>query len=206
MTEFFGIDLPALIRSVGYVGLFIIIFAESGLFIGFFLPGDSLLFTAGFLASQGILNIFILVPLCFIAAILGDSFGYFFGKKIGPALFNKERSFFFHKENLERARMFYERYGAKTIFLARFLPVVRTFAPILAGVGEMRYRTFMIYNFIGALVWGIGITIFGYYLGSIFPQAEKYLLYIVAAIIALSALPSLIHVIRNRETFFNNKK
>lgn len=200
------VGLPELINTAGYFGIFAIIFAESGLFVGFFLPGDSFLFTAGFLASQGILNIFILVPICFVAAILGDNFGYFFGRKIGPALFTKERSIFFHKENLERARIFYENYGAKTIFLARFLPIIRTFAPILAGVGKMQYKTFMIYNLIGAFIWGVGITLFGYYLGSVIPQAEDFLIYIVAAIIALSALPSLIHVIRNRETFFPEKK
>src|SRR3989344_2568779 len=135
----FPIDLTVLIKAVGLLGLFGIVFAESGLFVGFFLPGDSLLFTAGFLASQGFLNIWIFAPLAFIAAFLGGNFGYAFGRRVGPAIFTRERSLFFHKEYLERARIFYEAHGGKAIVLARFLPVIRTFAPILAGVGRMRW-------------------------------------------------------------------
>ncbi|OGF82589.1 hypothetical protein A3B18_01345 [Candidatus Giovannonibacteria bacterium RIFCSPLOWO2_01_FULL_46_13] len=201
MTDFLGIDLAAAIKAVGYLGLFGIVFAESGLFIGFFLPGDSLLFTAGFLASQGFLDILILLPVCFVAAVLGDNFGYIFGKKIGPAFFNKEKSLLFHKEYLTKASEFYEKHGAKTIVLARFLPVVRTFAPILAGVGNMRYQTFLFYNFIGALLWAVGITLLGYYLGRAMPDAEKYILQIVLAIVAISSLPSIYHIIKNREIF-----
>ena len=194
-----GIDLIALIKAAGYLGLFGIIFAESGLFVGFFLPGDSLLFTAGFLASQGVLNIWILIPLMFIAAILGDNFGYAFGKKVGPALFKKEDSLFFHKDHIERARIFYEKYGAKTLVLARFLPIARTFAPILAGVGNMHYPTFLFYNFIGAVLWAVGLTWLGYFLGSTIPNLDKYLIPIILAIIVVSSLPTLIHIIRNRE-------
>src|SRR3989338_8043963 len=117
--EFLGFDLISLIKTAGYIGLFVIIFAESGLFIGFFLPGDSLLFTAGFLASQGFLNIWALAPLMFLAAILGDNFGYAFGKKVGPAIFSREDSLIFHKDHMERARVFYEKHGAKTLVLAR---------------------------------------------------------------------------------------
>ena len=201
MTDFLGIDLAAAIKAVGYLGLFGIVFAESGLFIGFFLPGDSLLFTAGFLASQGFLDILILLPVCFVAAVFGDNFGYIFGKKIGPAFFNKEKSLLFHKEYLTKASEFYEKHGAKTIVLARFLPVVRTFAPILAGVGNMRYQTFLFYNFIGALLWAVGITLLGYYLGRAMPDAEKYILQIVLAIVAISSLPSIYHIIKNREIF-----
>ena len=206
MSELFGIDLAGLIETAGYLGLFGIIFAESGLFIGFFLPGDSLLFTAGFLASQGFLNIFILVFVCFTAAVLGDNFGYFFGKKVGPAIFNKERSLFFHKEYLEKSRQFYEKHGAKTIVLARFLPVVRTFAPILAGVGNMKYQSFLFYNFIGALLWGVGITLVGFFLGSAVPNAEKYIVQFVILIIIISFLPPLFHIIKNREIFRNKIK
>src|SRR3989338_1165858 len=140
--EILNFDLASLVKTAGYLGLFGIIFAESGLFIGFFLPGDSLLFTAGFLASQGYLNIWLLVPLCFAAAVLGDNFGYAFGRRVGPKIFRKEESLLFHKHHLERARTFYERHGKKTIILARFVPFARTFAPILAGIGEMHYRTF----------------------------------------------------------------
>ena len=132
MEALLGWDLVALVKTAGYAGLFGIVFAESGLFIGFFLPGDSLLFTAGFLASQGFLNIWILAPLVFIAAILGDSVGYAFGKKVGPAIFRKEESLLFHRDHIERARLFYEKHGGMTLVLARFLPIIRTFAPILA--------------------------------------------------------------------------
>mgnify|MGYP001573395230 FL=1 len=194
-----GFDLISLIKTAGYLGLFGIIFAESGLFVGFFLPGDSLLFTAGFLASQGVLNIWILAPLMFVAAILGDNFGYAFGKKVGPALFKKEDSLFFRKDHIERAKVFYERYGKSTIVMARFLPVIRTFAPILAGVGNMRYPTFLFYNFIGAALWALGLTWLGYFLGSTIPNIDKYLIPIILAIIVLSSLPTLIHIIKNRE-------
>lgn len=199
MESIFGIDLVSLIKAAGYLGLFGIIFAESGLFIGFFLPGDSLLFTAGLLASQGFLNIWILTPLCFLAAILGDNFGYAFGRKVGPALFAKERSVLFHKEYLEKSRLFYERHGPATIVLARFLPVIRTFAPILAGVGQMHYRTFLFYNVFGAVLWAIGLTLLGYYLGSVVPNVERYLVPLILAIVILSSLPTLFHIIRHRE-------
>jgi len=197
----FGFDLVALIKAAGYLGLFGIVFAESGLFVGFFLPGDSLLFTAGFLASQGFLNIWILAPLAFIAAILGDNFGYAFGRRVGPAIFTRERSLFFHKEYLERARIFYEAHGGKAIVLARFLPVIRTFAPILAGVGRMRYPTFLFYNVIGAALWAIGLTFLGFYLGNAIPNIDRYLVPIVLVIVIISSLPTLLHLVRHREIF-----
>jgi len=197
----FGFDLVALIKAAGYLGLFGIVFAESGLFVGFFLPGDSLLFTAGFLASQGFLNIWILAPLAFIAAILGDNFGYAFGRRVGPAIFTRERSLFFHKEYLERARIFYEAHGGKAIVLARFLPVIRTFAPILAGVGRMRWPTFLFYNVIGAVLWAIGLTFLGFYLGNAIPNIDRYLVPIVLVIVIISSLPALLHLVRHREIF-----
>src|SRR3989344_5137129 len=138
-----------LIETVGYIGLFGIIFSESGLLFGVIFPGDSLLFTAGFLASQNILNIVILLPLCFVAAVLGDSVGYWFGKKIGPRLFNKEDSIFFHKDNLRRASDFYKKHGGKALVMARFMPVICTLVPIVAGIGEMRYRAFIKFNLLG---------------------------------------------------------
>ncbi|MDP3764803.1 MAG: VTT domain-containing protein [bacterium] len=191
-------DLISLIKTAGYLGLFGIVFAESGLFIGFFLPGDSLLFTAGFLASQNFLDIKILAPLTFLAAILGDSFGYAFGNKVGYKLFTKEDSFLFHRHHLERAEKFYKKHGGQAIILARFMPVVRTFAPILAGVGKMKYSTFLFYNIIGAFLWAIGLTSMGYYLGSAIPNIDKYLLPIIALIIFLSVSPSLIHILKNK--------
>lgn len=190
-------DLISLIKTAGYLGLFGIVFAESGLLIGFFLPGDSLLFTAGFLASQGFLNIWYLVPLLFVGAVLGDNVGYAFGFKVGPMLFTREESIFFHKDHLERARIFYEKYGKKAIVIARFMPGIRTFAPILAGVGKMHYPTFMSYNLIGGFLWGAGMPLLGYFLGNTVPGVDKYLLPIVLLIVFLSLLPSLVHIWRN---------
>lgn len=190
---FFGIDLVSLIKTVGYLGIFGIIFAESGLFLGFFFPGDSLLFTAGFLASQGFLHLGILLAVSFVAAILGDSFGYAFGKKIGPAIFTRKTSIFFRKDYMEKSRKFYEQYGAKTIILARFMPIVRTFAPILAGVGSMRYSLFLFFNIVGALMWSFGLILFGYYLGSIVPNPDRYLFPTVLVIIVFSFLPLVVH-------------
>lgn len=149
-------ELQTLIETVGYAGIFAIVFAESGLLFGFFLPGDSLLFTAGFLASQGIFNIFILSSGCFLAAVFGDSVGYMFGHKVGRRLFHKKESFFFHKDNLQKAEIFYEKHGGKTIILARFLPFIRTFAPIVAGIGNMHYPTFLVYNNSGRSFVGSG--------------------------------------------------
>lgn len=191
-------ELVALIKAAGYLGLFGIIFAESGLLVGFFFPGDSLLFTAGLLASRGFLNIWILVPAVFVAAVLGDSTGYFFGKKFGPKIFKRDDSFFFHKDNVKRAEKFFAKYGAKTIILARFMPVVRTFAPILAGVGKMNYHTFLSFNIIGGALWSIGLTALGYSLGEIVPDIDKYLLPIIALIIFLSILPSAWHLLKER--------
>ena len=199
MEFILGIDLVTLIKTIGYLGIFGIIFAESGLFLGFFLPGDSLLFTACFLASQGFFNILLLMALCFLGAVLGDSFGYAFGRKTGPAIFSREDSLFFHKRHLERARLFYEKHGGKTIVLARFMPVIRTFAPISAGVGNMRYRTFLYYNVFGGVIWAIGMPFLGYFLGSVIPDVDKYIIPMVAAIIVLSFLPPVTHVLRDKE-------
>lgn len=190
-------DLVALIKTVGYLGLFGIVFAESGLLIGFFLPGDSLLFTAGILASQGYGHILTVVAACFLGAVLGDSVGYAFGRRAGPAIFKRDDSIIFNKEHITRARDFYAKYGAKTIILARFIPVVRTFAPILAGVGEMSYRTFLLYNLIGGLIWGVGLPLLGYYLGSTIPNIEHYLIPGVVVIIVASVIPPAIHFFRD---------
>ena len=191
-------DPRALIEAVGLIGIITIIFAESGLFFGFFLPGDSLLFTAGLLASQGLISIELLVIGTMIAAIVGDSVGYAFGKKIGPALFSREDSFFFHKKHALRAKAFYEKHGVKTIILARFIPIVRTFAPIVAGIGDMKYTTFLSYNIIGGVIWTSSMTLFGYFLGTLVPQTEKYLHVIIIAIIVLSFVPIVIEYIRER--------
>lgn len=197
MELFLGFDLTALIRTVGLAGLFAIVFAESGLLIGFFLPGDSLLFTAGFLASQGYFNIWILVAGCFVAAVLGDNVGYAFGRRMGRRIFERSESLLFNPKNLDRAEWFYEQYGASAVVLARWLPAIRTFAPIVAGVGLMRYRRFLAANIIGAGLWAIGMPLLGYFLGSVIPGADRYLIPIVAAIIILSLLPPLIAGMRD---------
>lgn len=190
-------NLEAIIRSAGYLGLFGIVFAESGLLIGFFLPGDSLLFTAGFLASQGYLHIGLLITLCSVAAIIGDSVGYAFGAKVGPKIFTRPDSLLFHHEHIERAQNFYAKHGKKTLILARFMPIIRTFAPILAGVGKMHYSTFLTYNIIGGIGWASGLSLFGYFLGRMVPSADRYILPIVAAIIVISVAPSVYHVLRD---------
>lgn len=191
-------DLAKIIETIGYLGVGIIVFAESGLLVGIFLPGDSLLFTAGFLASTGIFNIFFLALICFLAAVLGDNVGYGFGKRYGPKIFNKEDSFWFHKKHLVRAEKFYEKYGSKTIVLARFTPIVRTFAPIVAGVGKMEYKTFFFYNVLGGLLWSIGLTFAGYFLGKSIPNVDKYLLPLVVLIVVVSLLPTIIHILKEK--------
>lgn len=192
-------DIVELIQAVGYLGIFGIVLAESGVPIGFFLPGDSLLFAAGLLASQGLLNIWMLVIFIPIAAILGDNFGYWFGAKVGPKIFTREDSFFFHKKHIERTRAFYAKYGNKAIVIARFIPVVRTFTPILAGVGQMPYKTFLAYNILGGLLWGVGMTLLGYFLGTIVPNIEQYLLPIILVIIVVSFFPIIYEVIKHRK-------
>ncbi|HCY17638.1 MAG: hypothetical protein UR62_C0001G0005 [Candidatus Nomurabacteria bacterium GW2011_GWF2_35_12] len=198
MDSIFNIDLPILIKTIGYLGVFFIIFAESGLFFGFFLPGDTLLFTAGLLASQGYFNIALLVLLIVLAAVLGDQIGYFFGKKVGPKIFTRDESFYFKKRYITDAENFYKKHGKKTIILARFIPVIRTFVPILAGVGKMHYKTFVTYNIIGGLLWGAGITLSGYFLGQKIPGIDRYLIPILLLIIFVPMLPTFFSFIYNK--------
>jgi membrane-associated protein len=188
--------------TVGTILLFVIIFAESGLLIGFFLPGDSLLFAAGVLASQGVFSLPVLIVGCFLCAVVGDSVGYMFGRRVGRRLFEREDSRFFHKKNLMRAQSFYEEHGTKTIVLARFIPVVRTFAPIVAGIGDMHYRTFVTFNLVGGLIWAVGVLLAGYFLGSHIPpdQIDKYLLPIIFLIILISVAPAVYHILKDDET------
>lgn len=197
-------DLTQLIHSFGptaaYFLLTGVVFAESGLFFGFFLPGDSLLFTAGFLASQGFFNIFVLTILMVVAAITGDSVGYWFGKKVGKKLFTREDSRLFKKKYLVEAHKFYQKHGGKTIFLARFIPAVRTFAPIVAGAADMTYREFLSYNIFGGLAWGGGITLAGFFLGKAIPNADKYLLPIIAVIVVVSVMPAVWHALSDPDT------
>lgn len=198
MESLLHLDLEKLIETVGYTGVFGMVFAESGILIGIFLPGDSLLFTAGFLASVGVFNIYILAFGCFVAAVVGDNVGYAFGKKLGPRIFSKEDSFWFHKKHLLRAEKFYEKHGGKTIVLARFTPIVRTFAPIVAGAAHMNYRTFFIYNLVGGFLWAVGLTALGYIAGKSIPNVDKYILPILFVIIFVSLLPTFYHLLKER--------
>lgn len=196
-TMFFGFDLTNVIEILGYPGIFAIVLAESGLFFGVSLPGGSLLFTSGLLASQGYLNIYILAVVVMSAAVLGDSIGYWFGSWVGPALFRREDSRFFKKAYLEQTKDFFDKHGSRTILLARFIPIVRTFAPILAGVAEMRYQTFFFYNLLGAILWGGGFVLAGYLLGETVPGIEENLEWFVLAIVAVTMIPFILHVRRS---------
>lgn len=190
------LDPKFIIQTVGLFGVFAVVFAETGLFFGFFLPGDSLLFTAGLLSSQGYFSIYALSVGCFIASVLGDSFGYYFGKKVGVKLFVKEDSFFFHKKHISNAQHFYEKYGKKAIILARFVPIARTFVPIVAGIGSMSYKSFVTSNVLGGAVWSFGMTFGGYWLGTLIPSVDKYLLPIIFIIIFVSFIPVFIEYIK----------
>lgn len=202
MEHIVDFDLQQFIATIGYIGIFAIIFAESGLLVGFFLPGDSLLFTAGAIAGnqdlQNTLNVElnygVLAIGCFIAAVTGDSVGYWFGSRVGRRLFQRDDSMFFKKKYLYQAEGLYAKHGGKIIVIARFMPIVRTFAPIVAGMGTMHYGRFLSYNVVGALLWAVGVTTAGYLLGE---AAEGYLLPLILAIIIVSVLPPAIHILRD---------
>jgi membrane-associated protein len=203
------IDLGKLIAEYGatvvYVILFAIIFAESGLFFGFFLPGDSLLLTAGLFAYKGVelagggelkLSLWVLIPLLFVAAVLGDNVGYWFGRKVGPPLFKRPQSLLFRPKNLLAAKAFYERHGGKTITLARFMPFIRTFVPIAAGAVSMEWRRFTFFNLFGGLIWAAGVLLAGYWLARAIPPdvLDRYFLIIVVVVIVVSLMPAFIHL------------
>ena len=200
-----GVDLIEFIKWASIFGVAFIVFAESGLLIGFFLPGDSLLFTTGFLIHAGFLdiNIHVAVLILFIAAVVGDSVGYTFGRKAGPRLFKKPDAKLFKQEYVQRAQDFYEKHGGVTIIIARFIPIVRTFAPVVAGVGQMEYRRFLAYNVIGGILWAAGITYLGYFLGAWFEniglEIDHILLPIIAGIIIISVLPPAIHILKEKK-------
>ncbi len=196
----FMFDLESVIKTGGYIGLFAMVFAESGLLVGFFLPGDSLLFTAGILASQGFLDISLLIVLLFIAAVAGDNVGYVIGRKAGPKLFTKEKSLLFRQDYLIAAEKYYSDHGGKTVILARFIPVIRAFAPVVAGIGRMKYRTFLAYDIVGGLLWAVGITLLGYFLGNAIPNVDRYLLPIIALIIILSIAPPAIKILKSHRS------
>ena len=194
--------LDALIQWGGYILLVAIVFAETGLLVGCFLPGDSLLITAGLLAGAGKLDIWWLNILVITAAIVGDSTGYAIGVRLGPRIFTREKSLLFNPKHVERTRRFYEKYGPKTIVIARFVPIIRTFAPVLAGVGAMRYRRFVTYNVVGGIGWVASMTGAGYVLGQTVPNISKHIHVLVIVIIILSVIPIAVEVYRERRKTF----
>ena len=191
-------SLDDLIRWGGYVVLFAIVFTETGLLIGFFLPGDSLLITAGIVAAAGGLNIWWLNVVLIVAAITGDSVGYAIGVRVGPRLFTRPQSLLFNPRHIERTRVFYERHGPKTIVIARFVPIVRTFAPVVAGVGQMEYRRFIFYNVAGGIGWVTSMTWAGYGLGRVIPNLGSYIHLVVGIVIVLSVIPIVIEILKER--------
>ena len=194
-------DPRALVAWGGYAGMTMIIFAETGLLVGFFLPGDSLLVTAGLLSSQKQLvdfDIFLLGALLSVASIVGNSVGYYIGRVTGPRLFSRENSLLFNRKHLERAHAFYDRHGGKTIILARFMPIVRTFVPVVAGMGQMRYRRYTLYNIIGGLAWIWSMLLIGYFLGRYIPGIGDHIELVILVVIFLSFLPGIIAWLRSR--------
>ena len=190
--------LDDLIRWGGYTILTAIVFTETGLLIGFFLPGDSLLITAGLVAAAGGLNIWLLNVLLSVAAIIGDSVGYYIGARLGPRLFTREKSLMFNPRHIERTRAFYARHGPKTIVIARFVPIIRTFAPVVAGVGEMEYRRFLFYNVAGGVGWVTSMTWAGYLLGHTIPNIGERIHWVVGIVIVLSVIPIGLEILKER--------
>ena len=190
------LDPEVLIETFGMLGVLAIVFVESGLLVGFFLPGDSLLFTAGLLSANDVLpDLWVLLLTIPLAAIAGDQVGYAIGRKAGPSVFNRPESRFFHQENVARAQEFFDRYGPRTIVLARFVPIVRTFAPVTAGVARMEYRTFLAYNIVGGVLWGVGVTLLGYFLGQV-EWVKANIEFVLIAIVGISVTPMLFELYR----------
>ncbi len=190
-------DVEGLVRVGGLIALIVIVFAETGLLIGFFLPGDSLLVTAGLFAVSGHLELWSLFLFVSLAAIVGDAVGYFIGVRTGPRLFSKEDSLLFHKKHLITTQEFYNRHGGITIVLARFMPILRTFAPVVAGVGNMQYSRFAFYNVIGGIGWVVSMTSIGYVLGKTIPDIDRYIHIVIALVIGLSLIPGIIAFVRS---------
>lgn len=186
-----------IIKTFGYAGVGTIVFAESGLLLGFILPGDSLVFLAGLLASQGLFNIYTLILVIFVTAVAGDNVGYLLGRKLGRKVFEKN-TFIFNQDNLHRTEAFFEWYGKSTFLLQRYIPIIRAFAPLLGGVGEMDYRTFFLFDLVGCVLWSAGVTALGYFLGTVIPNVDKYLLPLVLLIVVLSLIPTFITYRRQR--------
>ncbi len=197
----FGFDIENIIRTVGYFGMFGIIFVETGLLAGFFLPGDTLLLTAGILAAAGKLDLVTTILVCTFGSIAGDQLGYWVGKTFGTRVFSRSKSRFFHPENVTKARAFFDRFGLITIIIARFIPVIRAFAPTMAGVSHVPYPRFLALSAIGGTLWGTSVTLMGYFLGRVVGAAtlEKYLLVIIVIGIGAGVIPSAIHLLRPKK-------
>ncbi len=191
-------DVEGLVRVGGLMALIVIVFVETGLFVGFFLPGDSLLVTAGLFAASGQLELWSIFLFVSLAAIVGDTLGYTIGARTGPRIFTREDSLFFHKKHLISAREFYDRYGGITIVLARFMPIIRTFAPVVAGVGRMQYRRFVFYNVFGGIGWVVSMTSLGYLLGKAVPDIDRHIHVVIVVVIFLSLLPGIIKFAREK--------
>jgi membrane-associated protein len=200
ITDFFHrfSNLPELVQWAGLIGLTIIVFSETGLLVGFFLPGDSLLVTAGLLAATGYLNVYELAPILTLAAISGNSLGYFIGRTTGPRIFTRENSIFFNKKHAIRAAQFYEKHGRKTIVLAQFMPIIRTFSPVISGVAGMKFKTFLTYNVLGAVLWVWSMLGIGYFLGNYIPGVDQHIEIVVVIVVFISLLPGLISGYRSR--------
>ena len=192
------LDPMMILQTGGYLGIAALIFAESGLFLGIFLPGDSVLFASGLLATNGFFIVGPLIMIVVVAAIAGDSVGYWFGSEVGERLYARKDSRFFKQEYLRRTERFYKKYGGRAVVLARFVPIVRTLAPILAGVSTMKYRVFLAYNMLGGFLWGAGMVLLGFLLGSIIPDSEKYILPLSLIIVVVSFLPIFFNLARGK--------
>lgn len=194
---------PRTIAAAGYLVLILVVFAETGLAMGFFLPGDSLLVVAGIFAARGDLNVFVLLFALFVAAVVGDAVGYYTGAKLGPRVFTRQKSLFFRPSHLEKARAFYEKYGGKTIIIARFVPIIRTFAPIVAGAAQMPYRQFVFFNVLGGFLWVFSMILAGYFLGSLLRDQfginlDEHIEKVVVVVVVLSLMPPLIEYLKSR--------
>lgn len=193
-------DVDEIIRAGGILIVSLIVFAESGLLVGFFLPGDTLLFGAGLAASQGELSIFWLIIFVVLAAIIGDNVGYSIGRRTGHRIFKKKDGILFRQEYLEKSEEFYEKHGGKTIIIARFTPIVRTFAPVVAGASKMTRQRFFAFNVIGGILWGAGMPLLGYFVGQRIPELDKYIEIVILGVVVLSLLLASVHVLKDRKT------
>jgi membrane-associated protein len=196
------------LQTAGYIGLFLMIYAETGLLIGLVLPGENLLFTVGLLSSLGYFNIWIVIPVTFVAAVLADSTGYGLGKKYGRGVFTKRHSLFFNQSYIEKSEKFFQKHGGKAVILGRFLPFIRTLTPIFAGIGELRYKTFLIYNIVGAFLWTVVVALSAYFLGRAIPDANHYVIWLAIGVVIIFMLPGFVGALFNKasrnkiKTFF----